>query len=242
MKKLIFVLFIVAVFTSCKEEITNPTALSSEATVQTPEPLGKATAAWNSCARYASWNNGGYTVWTNMWGATCCQCVWANSGTNWGFSATFPNGGGVKSYPNASKNVNKAIDSYNGTSSWNFSHPGTSSIYWNASFDPWVPTEVMAWVFKTSGIGPRGSLQYSNQSIAGHTWNVYRENSSWNVISFVRTSNSTSGSFNMGTLLRWARSKGWLSNSTVKVNSFGFEVFGTNNQSKNWTVNSMAAN
>jgi hypothetical protein len=203
---------------------------------------GGGSHAWTSCDQWGSWSNGGYTVWCNEWGSTTSQCLWANSGTNWGFSTSQPNGGGVKTYPNSSKNVGIAINSYNGTSSWNFSSPSGSSVYYNASFDPWVPTEVMVWVYETSGIGPRGSLVSSNQSIAGHTWNVYRENSTYNVISFVRTSNSTSGSFNMGTMLRWAVSQGWLSNTTVTVNSFGFEVFGTNNQSMNWTVNSMAAN
>jgi hypothetical protein len=99
----------------------------------------------------------------------------------------------------------------------------------------------MIWVGRSTGVGPRGSLQASNVSLGGHSWNVYRENSQWNVISLVRTSNSYSGSVNIRTLLDYARNtKKWIGNGTIGGLGFGFEVFGTGSATKNYTINSMS--
>jgi hypothetical protein len=197
-------------------------------------------AIWTSSAKFGQFSTGGYTIYNDVWGAGAGpQTIWANSATNWGITTQQPNGGGVKSYPNSAKNINKSISNYNGSGSWNYSVP--SGTFWDCSFDIWVPTEVMIWLGRSSGVGPRGSLQTSNVSIGGHTWNVYRENSSFNVVSFVRTSNSFSGSVNLRTMLDYARlTRGWIGNGTIGGLGLGFEVFGTGNVSKNYTMNSMS--
>jgi hypothetical protein len=215
-------------FTSCKKQI-DTTA---------PSPAADVKANWSSSNPWGSWSNGGYTLTNDVWGSGAGpQTIWANSGTNWGITSTQPNGGGVRSYPNSYKVTNKTISNYNGTGSWNFSGPGGTN-YWDASFDIWVPTEVMVWVYKTPGIGPIGSLRRSNVSISGNNWDVYFGGN--NVLSFIRTSNSTSGSVNLGTMLKWGMNNGYYGNGNIGGNSFGFEVFGTGNVARNWTVNSMS--
>lgn len=198
-------------------------------------------AVWSSSDKWATWSNSGYTLYNDVTGSGAGpQTIWANSGTNWGVWTQQPNGGGVKSYPNSAKTINKPIASYNGSGSWNYSVP-QGTTYWDCAFDIWVPTEVMIWVGKSNGVGPRGSLQYSNVSIGGHSWNIYRENSSFNVISFVRTSNSFSGSVNLRAVLDYARvTRRWISNGTIGGLGLGFEVFGTGNTGVNYVMNSMS--
>jgi hypothetical protein len=71
------------------------------------------------------------------------------------------------------------------------------------------------------------------------SWNVLRENSSYNVISYVRTSNSYSGPVNIRTLLDYARvTRGWIGNGTIGGFGFGFECFGTGGASKTYYMNS----
>jgi hypothetical protein len=225
MKTLLLILTLAVILGACQNEEVTPTQ------------KGQVKAAWSACGRWDKWSNNGYTVYNNIWGTSSgWQCIWANSGTNWGINAQLPSGGGVKSYPNSYKYINKRISSYNGTGSWNFSI-GPNAGWWNASFDIWVPSEVMVWVANSGGVGPIGSLQQSNVSIGGHTWNVYRGGN--NVVSFVRTSNSYSGSVNLRTMIDWGRNKGWYGDGNIGGNSFGFEIFG--NTSQAWyNVNSMS--
>ena len=193
---------------------------------------------WSSCARYASYSSGGYTFYTDEWGSSASECCNLNSVTSWNVVSAVASGGGVKSYPNTSKTINKTISNYSGSGSWNYSVP--SGQHWDCSFDIWVPTEVMIWVGHDSAtIYPRGTKQYSNVSIAGTTWDVWRENSSYNVISFVRDSVSYSGSVNIRTMLDYARvTKGWIGNGTIAGNGLGFEIFGSGGSNHTWTMNS----
>jgi len=204
-------------------------------------PTNTTKFGWTGCGSFDNWANGGYTVTNDVWGSGAgAQCIWANSGTNWGVGTQQPNTNGVKSYPNSYKHTNKKVSEYTGMGSWDYTVPTTGTNYWDAAFDIWVPTEVMIWVGFSSGVGPRGSLQQSNVAIAGHNWNVYREISSYNVVSFLRTSNSYSGSVNLGTMLNWARDKGWYGDGTIGNNQFGFEISGTGNVHVNFTVRSMS--
>jgi len=205
------------------------------ADTSTKENLG-----WTGCGNFDNWVNNGYTVTNDVWGSGAGpQCIWANSGTNWGVGTQQPSTNGVKSYPNSYKKINKKVSEYNGMGSWDYSVPSGSN-FWNAAFDIWVPTEVMVWVGFSSGVGPRGSLQQSNVQIGGHNWNVYREVSSDNVVSFLRTSNSMKGSVNLGTMLNWARTKGWYADGTIGNNAFGFEISGTGSKQVNFTCHSMS--
>lgn len=185
-------------------------------------------AVWNSCEQYGNTSLNGYTLYNNIWGSGAgSQCIWANSGTNWGVWANHPNTGGIKSYPNAKKVINKSITSLGSlTSSYNVTVPSSGS--YNTSYDIWdtgYKYEVMLWVNKTGAVGPLGTSQGS-VTLGGHTWSVYKGNNGSNdVFSFVRTSNSTSGTVNILPILKWIKdTKGWFGNVTIGDLQFGFEI------------------
>lgn len=48
-------------------------------------------AVWNSCDQWGNTSLNGYTLYNNIWGSGAgSQCVWANSGTDWGVWADHP--------------------------------------------------------------------------------------------------------------------------------------------------------
>ncbi|MFJ3307940.1 hypothetical protein ACIPSA_33610 [Streptomyces sp. NPDC086549] len=185
-------------------------------------------AVWSSCDQWGNTTLNGYTLYNNIWGSGAgSQCVWANSGTNWGVWANHPDTGGIKSYPNAKKVINKSITSLSSlTSSYNVTVPSSGS--YNTSYDIWDTNydyEIMLWVNKTGAVGPLGTSQ-GTLTLGGSTWTVYKGNNTANdVFSFVRTSNSTSGTVNILPILKWIKdTKGWFGNVTIGDLQFGFEI------------------
>ncbi|MGX1543513.1 glycoside hydrolase family 12 protein [Streptomyces adustus] len=185
-------------------------------------------AVWSSCDQWGSTTLNGYTLYNDIWGSGAgSQCIWANSGTNWGVWANHPNTGGIKAYPNSKKVINKSITSLTSlTSSYNVTVP--SSGAYNTSYDIWdtdYDYEIMLWVNKTGAVGPLGTSQ-GNLTLGGHTWTVYKGNNGANdVFSFVRTSNSSSGTVNILPILKWIKdTKGWFGNETIGDVQFGFEI------------------
>jgi hypothetical protein len=198
-------------------------------------------AVWNTCDQWGNTTLNGYTLYNNIWGSGAgSQCIWANSGTNWGVNANHPNTGGIKSYPNSKKVINKSITSLGSlSSSYNVSVP--SSGAYNTSYDIWdtdYDYEIMLWVNKTGAVGPLGTSQ-GNVTLGGHTWTVYKGTNGANqVFSFVRTSNSTSGTVNILPILKWIKdTKGWFGNVTIGDFQFGFEITSSSG-GLNFTVNS----
>ncbi|WP_369172695.1 hypothetical protein AB5J49_34080 [Streptomyces sp. R28] len=198
-------------------------------------------AVWNTCDQYGSTNLNGYTLYNNIWGSGAgSQCTWANSATNWGVSANHPNTGGIKSYPNSTKAINKSITSLGSlTSDYNISVPSSGAF--NASYDIWDTAhryEIMLWVNKTGPVGAIGSWQ-EDVSLGGHSWGVYKgTNGSNEVFSFIRKSNSSAGTVDILPILKWIKdSKGWMGNETIGDVQFGYEItssaggldFNTNN-------------
>ncbi|MEU0895713.1 glycoside hydrolase family 12 protein [Streptomyces massasporeus] len=203
-------------------------------------------AVWNSCDQWGQTNLNGYTLYNNIWGGGAgSQCIWANSGTNWGVWANHPNTGGIKSYPNQTKAINKSITSLGSlTSSYNVSVP--SSGAYNTSYDIWDTDhdyEIMLWVNKTGAVGPLGTSQ-GTVSLGGHSWNVFKGTNGANeVFSFIRTSNSSSGTVNILPILKWIKdTKKWMGNETIGDVQFGYEVTsssgGLNFTTNNLTVSS----
>lgn len=97
--------------------------------------------------------------------------------------------------PNSTKTINKTIDSLGWrASSYNVIVP--SSGAYNTSYDIWDtdhPYEIMLWVNCNGAVGPIGTWQ-ATVSLGGHNWNVYKgTNGSNQVFSFLRTSDSHSG-------------------------------------------------
>jgi hypothetical protein len=86
----------------------------------------------------------------------------------------------------------------------------------------------MLWVNKTGVVGPIGSLQTST-SVGGQSWNVYSgSNGSNQVFSFLRTSNTNSGSVDIKAVLNWIKSKSWFGNVTLSQVQFGLEITSAN--------------
>ncbi|MFD4879364.1 hypothetical protein ACFWOB_39240 [Streptomyces sp. NPDC058420] len=185
-------------------------------------------AVWSSCDQWGSTTLNGYTLYNNIWGSGAgSQCIWANSGTNWGVNANHPNTGGIKAYPNAKKVIGKSITSLGSLkSSYNVTVP--SSGAYNTSYDIWDTNyayEIMLWVNKTGAVGPLGTSQGS-LTLGGSTWTVYKGNNGANdVFSFVRSSNSSSGTIDILPILKWIKdTKGWFGNVTIGDLQFGFEI------------------
>ncbi|MCX5206302.1 hypothetical protein OG897_33465 [Streptomyces sp. NBC_00237] len=186
-------------------------------------------AVWNTCDQWGSTRLDGYTLYNNVWGSGVgSQCAWANSGTSWGVWADHPDSGGIKSYPNSTKAINKTIDSLARlTSDYNVSVP--SSGAYNTSYDIWDTNhryEIMLWVNHHGAVGPIGTWQ-ADVTLGGHSWKVYKgTNGSNQVFSFLRTSNSYSGTVDVKPILHWiAHTKGWMPGSeTIGDVQFGYEV------------------
>jgi hypothetical protein len=190
----------------------------------TPPPGG---VAWTSSDQWGTWTNGGYTLYNNIWGSGAgTQTIWANSFSNWGVTANHPNTGGVKSYPNATRNVNRTLSSLRTlTSTFNVTVP--SSGAYATAYDIWANNhayEIMLWLNKTGPVGPLGSLQ-ATATVGGHTWQVYRGSNGANeVFSFIRSANTNSGSVDILAIMNWIRSQGWFGDVTVGDVQLGYEI------------------
>jgi cellulose binding protein with CBM2 domain/glycosyl hydrolase family 12 len=226
---------------------TSPTA---SPTVSPPATGVPADAAWVDSGQWATWANSGYTLYNDVWGSGAgTQTIWARTGTNWGVVANHPRTSGVKSYPNSGKVLNRTLSSLASvTSSFNVSVPSGGD--YETTYDIWANNnayEVMLWANKSGAVGPiaesydqNGAVPtVSNLSVGGQTWNVYRGSNGANAVySFVRTSNTTSGTINVLAVLNWLRTNGWWGDVTVGALQFGFEISGTAGQSA-FTTNSM---
>ncbi|WP_377270527.1 hypothetical protein [Peterkaempfera sp. SMS 1(5)a] len=185
-------------------------------------------ATWSSSDQWATWSNGGYTLYNDIWGSGAGpQTIWANSYSNWGVWANHPNTGGVKSYPNATKYVGKTLSSLSSVkSSFNVTVP--SSGAYETAYDIWDSgntNEIMLWMNKTGAVGPLGTSQ-GNVTVGGHSWTVYKGSNGANaVFSFVRTSNTSSGTVDILAVLNWLRNtKAWIGNVTLGNVQFGYEI------------------
>ena len=184
-------------------------------------------ATWSSSDQWGTWNNGGYTLYNNIWGSGAGpQTIWANSYRNWGVWANHPNTGGVKSYPNAGLPVNRTLSSLSSVrSSFNVTVPGSGA--YTTAYDIWAGNnayEIMLWMNKTGAVGPLGTAQ-GNLTLGGHSWTVYKGSNDANaVFSFVRTSNTSSGSVDILSLMKWIQGQGWYGNVTLGNVQFGYEI------------------
>ena len=217
-------------------------------------------AAWSSSAQYASWSNGGYTLYNNIWGSGAgSQSIWANNYSNWGIWANHPNTGGIKSYPNCTRNVNRVLSSLNSlTSSINVTTPSGGA--WESAYDVWDNNhqhEIMLWMNYTGNTNGSGNVKpisynwssagnpipvFTNVSVGGATWNVFRgSNGSNNVYSFLRTSKTNNTTVDIRAIANWIKNQGWFGNITVGDVQFGYEItssYGTNGGGLSWTTNS----
>jgi hypothetical protein len=187
----------------------------------------EAAAVWSSSDRWATWSNGGYTVRNDVWGSGAGpQTIWANSYRDWGVKSNQPNTGGVKSYPQVAKSVNKKLSAL-GSATSNFAVMLPSGGSYEATYDIWANNntyEIMLWMSKAGAVGPIGGKQ-ATVTVGGHTWDVYKGSNGHNaVFSFLRQGNTTSGSVDVKAVLNWIKSKGWFGDVTLGEIQFGFEI------------------
>jgi len=173
------------------------------------------------CDQFASTQiqHGRYVVQNNRWGSSATQCV---NVTGAGFSITQqdgvkPTNGPPNSYPSvyygchygncssgtilplqASTSAFAAV-----STSVTMKFPGAG--IWDAAYDIWFdPTprtngqntgaEIMVWLNHQGGIQPVGA-PVGTVTLAGGSWTVWEGNIGWNVVSYVRTSATTTASF-----------------------------------------------
>jgi len=237
-------------------------ALAIGGGVLTALPSGAATATtysvpsdavWKDSGQWAQWTSGDYTLYNDVWGSGAgTQTIWARSTSNWGVEANHPRTSGIKSYPNISRTLNRTVSSL-GTLSGSFNVSVPSDGDYEATYDIWGNNnayEVMIWNSKHGAVGPiaesydsNGAVpNFTNQSIGGHTWNVYRGSNGANaVFSFVRTSNTNSGTIDLKAVLTWLRTTGWWGDVTIGQLQYGFEISGTAGTS-DFVVNNYSLN
>jgi hypothetical protein len=208
-------------------------------------------ANWSSCSQWSTYTSGQYNLETDEWGATSGQCVYANSPTNWWSVANWSSNTGVRAYPDTEVNMGNvnlsSLSSVN--SSFNFSVP--SGAHYDAAYDLWTNNnvdEVMVWeqwnengpiasTYNCSQLGVTGCAFATNVNIDGITYDVFQGNEGHNTISFLRTSQASSGTVNLLDLMNWLGNEGRLNSKTFSSADFGFEITETNG-SQTFTVNS----
>lgn len=156
-----------------------------------------------------------------------------------------PNTGGVKSYQNATRYLNKALGSINTLSSTSgITTPSGGA--WEATYDIWDTGnryETMIWLNYTGTSTGGGNVKpisfnydasgnavpvYTNVSIGGATWNVFQGNNGSNaVFSFLRTTKTNNTTVDAKAILNWMVAKRWMSNVTIGNYQFGFEITST---------------
>lgn len=203
--------------------------------------LGVQAQNFETCDQWGSWDVNGYTIYNNIWGSGAgTQCLWAYNQGNWGVWADHPNSGGIKSYPNVDYDVNYTVSSMPTiTASFNATTPGWGS--YNTAFDIWYNNydyEIMLWVNWNGSMGPisynYGCSGYpstacpvaTNVNVGGHTWNLYEgTNGSATVYSFLRTSDTNSGTVNITQISQWLANNSYFSSNTnLHEIQFGFEI------------------
>ncbi|KAG6382029.1 glycoside hydrolase family 12 protein [Boletus reticuloceps] len=161
--------------------------------------------------QYACLTQGNYELCNNQWGiadgaGNQSATLISTSGNDISWSTTWTwadNENDVKTYTNVESTTAKGMllsDVTSAPTTWNWEYATESSgIRADVSYDIWIGTvpngaqasstssyEIMIWLSGLGGIQPVGSLQTSDVSIAGYTWNAWKgPNGNWETISFV---------------------------------------------------------
>jgi len=220
-------------------------AVSAAGTALAAVPAGADTQI---CAQYGTTTiqSGRYIVMNNVWGASTSQCI---NVTSTGFQITSANhnnstSGAPAAYPavylgchygacTTGSPFPKQVSALTSvTSSVAITVPTSGA--WDASYDIWYdPTartngqntgaELMIWVNHLGAPQPGGS-KIGTASLAGATWDVWYNNSGWNLISYVRQQTATSFSGSILDFTKDATTRGYIKSSWYMTSvQYGFE-------------------
>jgi xyloglucan-specific endo-beta-1,4-glucanase len=215
-------------------------------------------ANWATSAQYGSTNIDGYTFYNNIWGAGAGpQTIWVNSASDWGVWANH-SGGGIKSYPNMTKWLNRRISQI-GNLTVHTQTTTPSGGAWASTYDIWDSNhryEIMLWLNYTGtsqGCGNVKPISYNYGStgcsvpvtsvnVGGRSWTVYRgSNGSNQVFSFLAQSKTNTSDLDVKAILNWLKNNGWMGDEVMGEMQFGFEITssqgGMNFGSQNFRVN-----
>ncbi len=197
---------------------------------------------------------GAYIVQNNEWNSSAPECVTTDGNADFGVanSSISNSGGAPGGYPSIYKGCHwgnctsnsglpvqvSAMTPGKVTTSWSTTQPNNGAydvaydIWYNhAATTPGQPNaeEMMIWINHTPGIAPAGSIVANNVSIGGNTYTVWegRLNNTWNDVSYVRNSGTTSVSnLDIDLLAADSVSRGYMSNSDFLIDlEAGFEIW-----------------
>jgi len=191
---------------------------------------------YSSEAQYASWSDGTWSIYNDVWGnSNPSQWLNVTSLNQWNVSSN-QTGGGVKSYPNEVVVPNTAVTSMkSATGTFAVASPSNSEYSW--FFDVYTTAggadQIQVYESWTTPTGGWGNEIYSNVTVGNSTWSQVWQvpassNDGHNILMFFRSSQRTSGSEDLLAILKWCESKDLLQNSTFYSMSFGPEITYTN--------------
>lgn len=180
--------------------------------------------------------------WWGTTGATGQECIWGTCQdgdvigwvTNWTWSGgtssvlTYPSVvfGWQYGFPVANTGLPVQVSSGKAINcGWDFTLTQASGGY-DVAYDIWLHTsaspptsggqsdEIMIWLNKGGGPAPAGSTYASGITIANATWNLWEGNSgSWPIHSYVRTSNTSSATFDIMAFMKDLVTRGRIPNT-----------------------------
>lgn len=215
-------------------------------------------AVWSTSDQYGAYSIGSYSWNNDIWGSGAGpQTTWVNSTSNWGVWSNQPNTGGIKSYPHINYYVGKTVSAL-GTLSSSVSVSTPSGGAWASTFDIWDSNnahEIMLWLNYTGTSAGCGNVKpisynwsaagcaipvFTNVSVGGSTWNVYRGTNNANLVySFLRTSKTNNVTLDLKAIMNWLVNQGWMGNVTVGNVQHGFEITSSSG-GLNFNVNSFS--
>ena len=227
-------------------------------------PAWAATTLCNS--QTASVAGGAYTVQNNEWNSSAPECISTDGNADFTVANSSINlsGGAPGGYPSIYKGCHwGACTSNSGlpipvssmtpgevTSSWSTTQ--TSGAY-DVAYDIWynqTPTtsgqpnaeEMMIWINDNGGVQPAGSIVATNVSIGGRSYNIWESRAStWNVVSYVMNTGTTSVSnLDVDLLAADSVSRGYMTDSDYLIDlEAGFEIWqgGTGLATNSYSVN-----
>ena len=197
---------------------------------------------------------GAYIVQNNEWNSSAPECISTDGNADFSVanSSISTSGGGPGGYPSIYKGCHwgnctsnsglpvqvSAMTPGKVTTSWATTQPGTGS--YDVAYDIWYnqtattsgqpnAEEMMIWINHTAGVAPCGSVVASNVSIGGNAYTVWecRINNTWNDVSYVRNSGTTSVSnLDVDLLAADSVSRGYMTSSDYLIDvEAGFEIW-----------------